>query len=436
MDRALASCCRLASPSRQARLPAQRGSIAVLVALALTALLLFAGVALDLGRLYVNKSELQAAADACALAAANELVCDTSGAGACPAQFLVNAQNAGVTVAGRNRRDFQQSSTTIAPADVTFSTALAPNSAYLSIAAGASPRSKFAMCRARSNGIVPWLMGVSGIGPQDVVAMAVATLAPSASFCDPAPLGVCSGGGAPDYGLVPHQWLKSDFSGNKDVMTGAVHWVDYQPTAGGTPDLEDILAGKTHFCSVRVGDNVTENGTKNGAKDAYNTRFGLYGNKYEPATSPPDKSGYAYPTRHPPAAFAIDFVGTGLPAEGQQSAYAHYQAQQAAHTPYSPADHPPPGMKAPKGTPLSTADQARYGVRRRVVSVPIIGCSGGSNAVLAMGCALMLNPMGNGNGSLFLEYLGLATAPGSPCRTAGVPGGSGGNGPLVPTLVQ
>lgn len=425
------------------RLPARRrGAVAIIAAVALVVLLGFAGLVLDLGRLFINKSELQTAADACALAAANELVCDTSAPGVCPAKFLLNAQSAGIFVAGRNLRDFQKSAVTITPADVKFSTALAPNAAYRSAAAGADVRSKFAMCTARSTGIVPWFMGVLGIGPSDVDAMAVATLAPSISFCDPAPMGVCAAGAAPDYGLVPHQWLHSSFAGNKDLLTGAFHWIDYQPTAGGTPDLEAILSGQTHFCNVKVGDNVVENGTKNGAKDAYNTRFGLYNNKYSASSAPPDKTGYAYPTKHPPAAFAIDFVGpAGMPsppasAPGQLSAYEDYRANQVANRPYIATDYPPAGLKKPANEPPPTTDHVQYGVQRRVVSVPIIGCSGNNNPILAMGCALMLNPMGNGNTELYLEYLGLATDASSPCRTAGPPGGGGGNGPLVPTLVQ
>ena len=47
----------------------QRGAVAIIVGLTLAVLIGFAGLALDLGRLYVNKSELQNAADSCALAA-------------------------------------------------------------------------------------------------------------------------------------------------------------------------------------------------------------------------------------------------------------------------------------------------------------------------------------------------------------------------------
>ena len=61
----------------------QRGAVAVIVALSALVLLGFAGMAIDVGRLYINRTELQSAADACALAAAGELTCDP-GAGTCP----------------------------------------------------------------------------------------------------------------------------------------------------------------------------------------------------------------------------------------------------------------------------------------------------------------------------------------------------------------
>ena len=55
----------LQRPTRQA----QRGAVAIIVGLTLAVLVGFAGLAIDGGRLYVNKTELQNAADACALAA-------------------------------------------------------------------------------------------------------------------------------------------------------------------------------------------------------------------------------------------------------------------------------------------------------------------------------------------------------------------------------
>ena len=51
----------------------QRGVVSVIVALTLAVLIGCVGLALDLGKLYVARSELQNSADACALAAARDL---------------------------------------------------------------------------------------------------------------------------------------------------------------------------------------------------------------------------------------------------------------------------------------------------------------------------------------------------------------------------
>ena len=86
---------------------------------------------------------------------------------------------------------------------------------------------------------------------------------------------------------------------------------------------------------------------------------------------------------------------------------------------------------------LTDAEHLQYGAERRLIPVPVLECnkSPASVKILAMGCVLMLNPMSNGSsGDLYLEWRGLANTPGSPCRSAGVAGGT--TGPLVPTLVQ
>lgn len=51
----------------------QGGGVLILAALSLAVLIGFLGLVIDLGRLFVMKTELQSANDACALAAAAEL---------------------------------------------------------------------------------------------------------------------------------------------------------------------------------------------------------------------------------------------------------------------------------------------------------------------------------------------------------------------------
>jgi Flp pilus assembly protein TadG len=413
----------------------QHGGVAVLVALVLTVLVGFAGIVLDLGRLFVNKTELQNAADACALAAANQLVCDPS-AGACPAAFLQDAEAAGMFVAARNTSDFQEGAVTIAADDIRFHTAIGPNSAYLARSAGASTSAKFAMCSARSAALPTRFMQVlKEYTPTVVEARAVATLAPGQTSCNASPIGVCSKSGTgPNFGYdTIGEWIVSSFNqgtgGTDDSgLAGNFRWVDFTASAGGATEVRDQLLGKATVCGIRIGDDVSEAGVKQGVKSAWNTRFGIYpngANAATPSTVPPDKTGYAYPSKAPGPVINI---GT--------SAYADYRNKQAAHAPFSKPQYAPAGAAGNvNGNAASQAEHLSYGAERRLIAVPIIECNKASTTILAMGCVLMLNPMSNGaSGDLYLEWRGRANLPGSPFRSAGVAGGT--TGALVPTLVQ
>lgn len=419
-------------------LPArEEGAVAIIVALVLALLLGFGGVVLDLGHLFVNKTELQNAADSCALAAAGQLACDPAG-GACPASFLADAEAAGIFVGSRNTSNFQRGAVTIAPADVRFANAIGPNNAYLSRTAGANPNARFAMCIARSTSIASWFMQKGGKPASNTVAAsAVATLAPGQTACNAAPIGVCSKNATPpDYGYgTIGEWIVSSFNGSNNGddsgLAGNFRWVDFTPSAGGASEVRDQLLGTSSVCGIAVGNDIREEGVKQGAKSAWNTRFGIYpngANGYSPADVAPDKTGYSYPSKAPGTV-----IGIG------QSAYADYRAKQAAHAPFKSSEYAPSGSAGniPGANPLTSAEHLQYGAERRLIPVPILECnkSPASVKILAMGCVLMLNPMSNGStGNLYLEWRGLANRPGSPCRSAGVAGGT--TGALVPTLVQ
>jgi len=403
----------------------QRGSVAIVVALSALALLGFAGIALDAGRLFVNKTELQTAADACALAAAAELTCDTSVVGTCPASYLQNAEAAGIYAAGRGKRDFQSQAVAISAADVKFSTTLAPNANYLSRAAGAPVNSRYAMCTASTTGIVPWFMMLLGAGNQTVVSSGVATRAPSQSSCPNAPIGICKKA-VGTYAVG--EWIQADFNGNDD-LNGSFKWVEFTPTS----IIRDQLVGSQTVCNVKVGDTLNVNGNHQGAKSAYNTRFGLYpsgANAYSAGSAPPDHTGYGYPNKAPAA--TVIAVGT--------SAYSDYRARQGASTPFTDNEYNNAvvgGKPANANNPSSVATHQTLGTDRRLITAPVIDCAAGNPTILGMSCLLMLNPMANGaNGKIYLEYRGLSTAAASPCRSAGVPGGPASVGPQVPTLVQ
>lgn len=78
----------------------QNGAILIIVGLTLAVLLGLAGLVIDLGGLFVAKTEMQSAVDSCALAAAQEL--DGN------ADALIRAANAGRTSGNVNKVHYQK----------------------------------------------------------------------------------------------------------------------------------------------------------------------------------------------------------------------------------------------------------------------------------------------------------------------------------------
>ncbi|MFM2341361.1 MAG: hypothetical protein RLZZ592_1014 [Pseudomonadota bacterium] len=409
-------------PPRTTTCRQQHGAVAVMVALSLAVLVGAAGLAIDGGRLYINKSELQTAVDACALAASRELVCDAATSGC-----LENAEAAGTTAAARNRIDLQQGA---APAmTVTFSTTL---SGTYSPRASAVNNARYVRCTASQTGLAPWLMGVLGSGDSTVSASAVATPAPSQDFCLSTPMTLCSNGGGTNFGYTVNQWITAT-SDNNDKLSGAMRWASLTGNTS-TTAVRDQFSSATPVCGYGNGSPVTvSNGTQQGVKSAYNTRFGLYpngANAAGPTDVPPDRTGYAYPTNAHPV------NGTNVLSD--------YRGRRNSHTPFTPNDYrgnPQGGGGNPRGsysgTPITTQQHQDHGADRRLIAVPVVNCSAASPTVQGSACLLMLNPMGAGASSnLYMLYLGNASASGAACGSTGTPGGSGSTGPRVPTLVQ
>jgi hypothetical protein len=413
----------------------QRGTVAIIAAITLPILIGFAGLALDGGRLYLHKTELQNAADACALAASRELTCDPA-AGACDVSFLTNAVNSGLTVAGRNFIDFQGTavgSAQLTAADITFSKTFAPASSYLSLAAGADHASKYVKCTPHQTGILPWFMGVLGFGGQAVNAAAVATLLAAEVNCA-IPIGMCKIPGPssdPFAGLSIGQWVTSKLS---DSSTGAFDWIDFTPPGGGANELADLFKG-TGACSVPAPPAVVgEQGNIASLDTAWNTRFGLYKGSDSITTAAPDFTGYAYTATNWPSKF--NAYG------GSNGAVLNFQTARNQHQPWQ-GNGPTGGSVNLGGVTQSTQSQlTTYGADRRLVTAPVVDCSSfsgggtGNTTVLGYACVLMLAPMANSSDEVYLEYRGKSTDPASPCATSGAVGGPGSVGPLVPALVQ
>ena len=405
----------------------QKGGVAIIVALSLPVLIGMAGLALDLGKLYVTKTELQNAADACALAAAVELDGTAS-------QFTI-AESRGIAVGKLNKSFFQSAAVGFAVDDaVRFSTTL--NGSYLTksaaVGAGTPADYKFVECSVNRADVPNYLMPVLGVlglnvaSTSDVAAAAVASNRPGQLTCA-LPIGLCDTQVTPSTPVGT--WLKgiqkNQGSANTgETFSGYFKWIDFSGGGGGNRELKDVLTGFKD-CNINSVPNfeVGEFGLRSGAEPSYNTRFGLYAQ--EAKDGPPDFSGYAYNKTTFTAAFNAypDYVADKRPNNRK------YQGDNITNLDTKP------GLK----TTLEPSELKNQGSNRRVAVAPVINCN--TKIVQRYACVFLLHPMNTGtvkkgaDDKMYLEYLGDAKNAG-PCSQIGLAGASNGIGPRVSALVQ
>lgn len=413
----------------------QSGAIAIIVALSIAVLIGFVGLALDLGKLYIAKTELQNSSDACALAAAHELT------GTSVTQLTI-AEAAGITTGNANRVIFQSEPVAVnADSSVTFSETL--NGAYQPKFEGETAKlMKYARCTVNRTGIANWFIQVLNvlpginIGPQDVAATAVAGLTPSQTTCA-LPVALCQE--TLDKPLNPGDWIAGALDPDA-ASKGSFRWIDFGDKGGGAAEIKDILSG-TGVCDLpSVGDPIKlKPGNNNGVDDAWNTRFGLYHGKYEgPEDGVPDFTGYSYTP------------SSWLPSP-PRNAYGDYSNQYKIYAPYQ--GDALTGLVT-KGTASSVATH-QNGANRRIELFPVVNCKTFDDTkqapLISWACMLMLHPIGPQKKSdpvwsipgedpvtgvkMYMEYLGLSSDS-NPCVTLGLPGAPSGAGPKVPALVQ
>ena len=420
----------------------QQGAVIITVCLLMLFLLGFIGFALDFGRLFVVKSELQTAMDSCALAAAQELNSQPTA--------IDRARSAGMTAGNLNAVNFQSASWSgqaqLVPSEITFK-----NSAY---ADTTDPLvAAYAQCQHLQSGTKMWLMHILGVfsgnttvfpTTQGVVANAVATRASSQTTC-PVPLALhAMAGGTPlnNYGFTAGQWITL-LMGAGEATNGEIGWANLD----GSNSASETIAEMNGSCGTEVGDNLGTPGVQSAVADVWNYRFGIYKNNVSPATPAthnPDYSGYAYTALNWPAQFNAYFGPTpaSTPATATSENLSTKRAKFAACSDdiadldtcisITGLDLKPGGFKdvAAPGT-LAAGGHRQHGRDRRTVVVPVVD---GANTVIDWACMLMLQPLSVPLVPVQLEFIGLAGNPGVPCTTNGMPGGWAG--PLVPTLVR
>jgi hypothetical protein len=435
----------------------QKGGVLILVGISLAVLIGFLGIVVDLGHLFVTKTELQSAMDACALAAAAEL---KPGIDPPDTQAIARAVSAGINAGTRNKVDLQSAAPTIDETNIYFSDRLSDNSTtfpfgYVVSTVADPATARYVLCASSQGGIATWFMQVleSFLGfpstANSVGAWATATLQPAQLTCA-IPIGLCNPLGEPATqaepnkpftGMTEGQWFRSKTPTPQPPGTGSFDWIDFTPdSGGGASELADLLKGSGQCNVPTTGTQVGQQGNIESLDKAWNTRFGLYKGSDTPATATPDYTGYAYTPLNWNSAEGNAFKGnSGI----------EYPAGTGTPLSYKTI-RDTPEYRTYQGTPgqgywSATPDQLAMGASRRVVTVPIVNCDlwAGTTPqtieVLGYACVLMLHPMTHSSDPLYstevwLEYIGPANSATSPCSTSGVAGGTAG--PLVPVLVH
>ncbi|KVC95485.1 pilus assembly protein TadG [Burkholderia ubonensis] len=410
----------------------QRGAVAVVVAIALAVLIGFVGLALDLGKLYVTRSELQNSADACALAAARDLT---------SAINLSIAEADGITAGHLNYAFFQGAPVQLnTDSNVTFSDSL--TNSFLPKGSVGSPSSiKYVKCTTSLSNIANWFMQVLNTMPgvnianASVSAMAVATVGPAQTNCA-IPVFICKKAG----GYAPGNWITA--LGSATTWSGGNFGWAALDGSNSNSSITNELTG--NYCDLPSGTaQIGSPGNMSASADAWNTRFGIYGHGFKAPTAgssgnTPDFTGYTYNA-------ATGFSQTSNP-DAAPDAYAHFVNDRLQNQVYQ--GDSTTGIST-AGTALTKSGYQSYGADRRIVIAPEVDCSslgtGGAHktAVLQWDCVLMLDPVqsnssgGSGSITAHLEYLGSSSsATNNPCASEGVPGDSTSAGPKVPMLIQ
>lgn len=420
----------------------QRGAVAITFGLTLVVLIGFVGLAIDLGRFFVIKAELQNAMDACALSAASQL-----NPGPHDTNALTRATAYGkvffktdINEAVKNKVNFQSMTPNPDVLEITFASS---NAGPFNV--NDSSAAKYVKCQYPLTDLPIYFMQVLNplLTTQTVSAMAVAKRELPVASC--IPVAVCSAGGgnaSNNFGHAVGEWIKA-FDGTS-YGTGNFGWIDFSPPAGGASEIKAILAGGKQCDISQIGDQVGQTGVQDTLQEAWNTRFGWYrhGGGYSPLDAPPDKTGFAYSNLNEDGTDGGGNWPSGANAFSGTSSVPNQPNFDDAQDIFKPYQETiPVGIKTNQyGQPLQAAQLDLLGRKnRRVVAAPVVDCGvwntpPGSQTppILGWACVLMLNPIGIGSAasnSANVEYLGLASDVGSPCS-------GGEENAIAPVLTQ
>lgn len=347
----------------------QRGAILPLTAIGMGALLAMAGLALDMGHSYLNKTRLQNALDAAALSGAKTLDQTANTAMATTAAQTAFTMNANAT------GNAELQNIALGNVSIEFSDTLNP------FGGGIAPRFVRVGVAAANFSSPTWLLQTLGIANVAVGARAVAGPSPSLICPEIVPVAPCGTSGAANYGYtVGQEVVMKTGSGNNNWAVGPGNYQNVQLDCGpGGSCLRDNMAGAYTGCTSTGNTILTKPGNSVGPNaQGLNSRFGCP----PPGCGPVDTSTYKPDV-------VTDAGGSGYP-----DTYSQYMSDRAAHS----WDIQPPA--------------AQYEPARRVVAVPVVDCSGtvngqGSVNVLGLACLFLTRPANhNGGQEIYGEFLG------------------------------
>jgi Flp pilus assembly protein TadG len=388
----------------------ERGAALVLVVIGMLALLAMAGLALDTAHVLLNKSRLQSALDAAALAAAKALSQSTN---------TTWADTAANTVFTANVTPYPELQTAVT-GGLTLTTQY--SSTLIPFNAGTTPA---AFVRASVAGFATQMSLISALGitSMNVAGSAVAGPSPPlTTACNIVPVFVCADttvGTAPLFNFQVGQVLGLNLSAGSTSTIGPGNYGLL--SIGGTGDniVKDNLAGDFASCASVNQSVPTQPGVGAGpVADGINTRFNVYKGGLSSTTYPPDPvNSAAHQTSLTQAANGDVMQGaTDISAISPASSQAASLTFNYAN--YNTASY---DTAVPPAAP-----------KRRVLAAPLGSCTGlanGRNSVTVSGfaCVFLLQALGNGanNNEIFAQIT-------SGCDANGVPGGGGGGGGPTP----
>lgn len=369
----------------------QQGVAMVIVTIGMLAMMAMAGLALDMGDMYINKTRLQNTLDAAALSAARDLSAGGD---------LASATAAARDTFNLNEDEGNQVLAAIPDADINVEISGAlmpwvPNSGtqFVRVSVDTFTRESF-------------LISVLGINDKPVRASATAGLQPvGGEGCAQAlPIFACGDASDPDnFGYTPGQQvtlkLGAPGGGCDPGENGPGNFNFLDATAdGGADAIRRALCGLDGLVCVGEGHtNSTKPGNTVSAAQGINTRFGDY---------PPPGPSYLNPD--------------SCPADTNTTEYTSPPTSPPYYEPHYLAGQPPDGRRL-----------------RRIVPIPVgeCTCAGGDKQVSVLGveCFLITERFDQtGHGFIKGEFLGDTDSLGEPitCLTAGdadpdPPGASG-----------